>query len=220
MQTVARHTRTDVALGRVLRCLQSGAAIGADLCDFARRQHELTIDQGCILWGARVVLPEALRRSVLSELHHAHPDISRMCALARSYVWWPNIDKDLEAIVKTCRTCQLNQADPPKALVQPWPFPTEPWDRLHISQDQWTAGLTWLWLTRTPSGRKCSSCAALMQQPRSPACVKFSLALAFQGLWYGTTAPIHISRVRRVRQGQRHSTHLLGSVPPSDQWTG
>ncbi|PAA75827.1 hypothetical protein BOX15_Mlig026022g1 [Macrostomum lignano] len=129
---VARHTRTDVSLGRVLRCLQTGAPIGDDLSDFARRQSELSVDQDCVLWGARVVVPTALRQRVIQELHQAHPGISRMRALARSYVWWPGLDGDLEAAAKSCRTCQLNQPDPPKAPVQPWPLPSEPWERLHI----------------------------------------------------------------------------------------
>jgi hypothetical protein len=130
---IARHSRSDAELGRVLRCLQAGAAIDSeDLLSFSRRQHELTIEQGCILWGGRVVIPTSLRPQILRELHQAHPGIGKMRALARSFVWWPGLDKELETAAKACQRCRENQADPPKAPVQSWPLPSSPWRRLHI----------------------------------------------------------------------------------------
>ena len=55
-----------------------------------------------------------------------------MKALARSFVWWPGIDKDLEAKVKHCEPCQKNHHLPATAPIQPWEFPKRPWSRLHI----------------------------------------------------------------------------------------
>uniref|UniRef100_A0A5S6Q2E4 Reverse transcriptase domain-containing protein n=1 Tax=Trichuris muris TaxID=70415 RepID=A0A5S6Q2E4_TRIMR len=54
---------------------------------FVRRQHELSCHLGCLLWGNRVVIPEAGRNVVLDELHGGHPGIVRMKGLARAYVW-------------------------------------------------------------------------------------------------------------------------------------
>ena len=39
------------------------------------------------------------REQVVQELHKTHPGIARMKSLARSYVWWPKMDADLEARV-------------------------------------------------------------------------------------------------------------------------
>lgn len=49
--------------------------------------------------GATVVVPQAAREAVIKILHDAHPGITRMKSLARGVVWWPDIDKDLEAKV-------------------------------------------------------------------------------------------------------------------------
>ena len=41
-----------------------------------------------------------------NELHATHPGITKMKGLARSYVWWPKMDHDVEQRVLTCRVCQ------------------------------------------------------------------------------------------------------------------
>ena len=69
---------------------------------------------------------------MLSELHAAHPGINRMKRLARSYVWWPGIDKDLEHLVHTCSTCQDHQNAPVSAPLQPWEYPGGPWKRILV----------------------------------------------------------------------------------------
>lgn len=57
-----------------------------------------------LLWAMRVIIPRKLHTKV--ELHHNHPGMSRIKALARSHVWWPNLDRDIEACVRSCESCQ------------------------------------------------------------------------------------------------------------------
>ena len=70
---------------------------------------------GVLLWGHRVVVPEAARRMVLQELHSGHPGIVRMKAAARAVVWWRGIDEDIERAVKSCRPCQESRSSPQRA---------------------------------------------------------------------------------------------------------
>ena len=69
---------------------------------------------------------------MLEELHDSHLGVVKMKALARSYVWWPNISGQLEELAKGCDGCQLNQRMPTKAPLHPWEWATAPWQRLHI----------------------------------------------------------------------------------------
>ena len=95
-------------------------------------EDELSVQDGCVLWVARVAIPLQGRKQVLSELHAAHPGINRMKRLARSYVWWPGMDKDLEHLVHTCSTCQEHQNAPVSAPLQPWEYPGGPWKRILV----------------------------------------------------------------------------------------
>ena len=55
-----------------------------------------------------------------------------MKALARGYVYWPNMDKQLEDLARTCTKCQLTAKSPRKSTLSSWPVPDSPWSRLHI----------------------------------------------------------------------------------------
>ena len=96
------------------------------------RRNELSVENSCLLWGTKVVIPFQLRQKLLTELHENHPGIARMKALARSYIWWPNIDNDIEMTVKSCNSCQMNQTMPSKAPIHPWEKTTAPWMRIHV----------------------------------------------------------------------------------------
>ncbi|KAL1476768.1 hypothetical protein MTO96_036266 [Rhipicephalus appendiculatus] len=54
------------------------------------------------MFGMRVIVRAKLRSLLLDELHEGHPGIVRSKQLARSYVWWPSIEADLEHRVKAC----------------------------------------------------------------------------------------------------------------------
>ena len=78
-----------------------------DLKVYQKLQTELTVVKGCVLRGNRVVIPTIGQSQILKQIHETHPGICRMKNIARSYYWWPKIDKDIEAKVKECQTCQL-----------------------------------------------------------------------------------------------------------------
>ncbi|XP_039762474.1 uncharacterized protein K02A2.6-like [Pararge aegeria] len=97
-----------------------------------RRREELYVENGCLMWGCRVVVPRALRPAVLAELHGSHLGMVKCKGLARSFVFWPGLDNDLERMCSACRTCGEVADLPPKAPVVPWSWPSNPFDRVHI----------------------------------------------------------------------------------------
>lgn len=93
---------------------------------------EYTLHDGVLFRQDRIVIPSTLRDQVLKELHETHLGIVKMKQLARRYVYWPCIDRDIERLVKECQPCALTRANPPKAPVHPWDQPEENWERVHI----------------------------------------------------------------------------------------
>ena len=58
-----------------------------DFQPYHHRRHELAVEDNCLLWGHRVVVPQKGREQVLQLLHDSHPGMNRMKALARSIVF-------------------------------------------------------------------------------------------------------------------------------------
>ena len=64
-----------------------------------------------VYFGVTVLLFPPGHATVMAYLYDGHPGICQMKQLARSYVWWPNMDQELEQKVKEC-SCQLMQKSP------------------------------------------------------------------------------------------------------------
>ena len=73
------------------------------------------------------------RKQILEQLHDSHQGMARMKSLSPGYVWWPNINAQIEQVVKQCSICQQNQHNPPATPVHPWNWPDQPWVRLHLA---------------------------------------------------------------------------------------
>lgn len=131
---IAAETKKDPILSRVLQYVLSGwpAKVAPELKDFACKKHELSADQGCLLWGMRVIIPPKFRSQLLGELHKDHPGMRRMKELARNYLWYPGMDQDVENLVSKCEGCQLVRNDPVKGPTIPWRYPERPMERVHI----------------------------------------------------------------------------------------
>lgn len=128
-------TQRDPVLSRVYLWVQQGwpdRTREEDLKPYFNRRDELSTEGGCLLWGSRLVVPFAAQKDVIAMLHETHPGITRMKSLARSYVWWPGLDRNLEEKGRACRQCQAQHKRPTPAPLHPWVWPTRPWSRLHI----------------------------------------------------------------------------------------
>ena len=145
-QMIKKETQVDPVLSKVYTYVISGwpSVVDPTLIPYKSKRDELSAQQGCLLWGTRVIVPPSLQDKVLEELHDTHPGISRMKALARSYVWWPSIDSHIERTVSLCNTCQSLRSSPPTVQVHPWIFPARPWSRIHVDFAGPVGGCTYL----------------------------------------------------------------------------
>ena len=112
---VRKATQKDPILSRVLQFVMTGwpdKQNEPETTHYFTKRHEITVEDGCLLWGIYVIIPKQLREWVLHELHTGHPGIVRMKSLARLHVWRPNLDKDITMIVQQCSDCQVTKQAP------------------------------------------------------------------------------------------------------------
>lgn len=104
----------------------------SEVAKFFDQRNSFIVVQDCVFFGDRIVVPPQHRTKMLATLHEGHPGMVRMKLLARSKVYWPQIDKDIERTVKTCVSCARAGNSPIKCTLQQWPSPKGPWSRIHI----------------------------------------------------------------------------------------
>ena len=99
---------------------------------FYQRKDQLSTDQGCLLWGQRVIIPTMLQARMLQELHSAHAGMVKMKAIARSIMWWPQMDQEIKEAVSKCDGCAAQKSLPPLAPLHSWPWASHPMQRMHV----------------------------------------------------------------------------------------
>ena len=66
-----------------------------------------------VSWRIGVNIPKSLQSKVQESLHENHPRVTRMKAVARSYVWWSGLDKEIEDQAKSRLQCQETKSTSP-----------------------------------------------------------------------------------------------------------
>uniref|UniRef100_H3AQV6 ribonuclease H n=1 Tax=Latimeria chalumnae TaxID=7897 RepID=H3AQV6_LATCH len=94
-----------------------------DTAPVTATQHEFSVQNGCVLWGAHIIVPKQGHRAVMEQLHQSHPGITRMKG---------KMDVEIKRKVQSCETCQGCRKAPVTAPLHPWEWPDKPWRRLHI----------------------------------------------------------------------------------------
>ncbi|XP_049517083.1 uncharacterized protein K02A2.6-like [Dermacentor silvarum] len=91
---IAQASSKDPVLSRIRDNLLYGGQLPhePEWRHYKSHENELSLQDGSIFGGMRVVIPPSLRREVLELLHEGHPGIEKMKALVRSHVWWPGVD--------------------------------------------------------------------------------------------------------------------------------
>ena len=131
---IKRATQRDQVLSKVLQYSRGGWPTSSTevFRPYSMRRQEISIEDGCLLWGMRVIIPTSLREQSLVELHRDHPGVVKMKSLARSHMWWPGMDAEIERVAKSCDACHEAKQAPAKAPLNPWSWPDKPWQRVHL----------------------------------------------------------------------------------------
>ncbi|CAH2107517.1 unnamed protein product [Euphydryas editha] len=126
MQEIIKESETDNEITRVRNGIFNNQWDESIKC-YKTFSEELCFYENILLRGNKIVIPQNLRKQVLHAAHEGHPGIVAMKGRLRSKVWWPRIDKDVEVMVKSCKSCTLVSLPNPPAPMKRRELPYEPW---------------------------------------------------------------------------------------------
>ena len=102
-------------------------------------RDEMSVNDGIILKGNRIVIPLTLRQPLLNQLHYGHQGAEKCKLRAKCVVFWHGINSDIDKLVSGCSTCQANQPASSPEPLHPHDVPPRAWhtiasDLLHWEQ--------------------------------------------------------------------------------------
>ena len=68
-------------------------------------REELTVEDGLILIGTRIVIPAKKHEAVLKLIHEGHLGFNKCKLHAKDTVFWPGLNDQLKKLVLNCELC-------------------------------------------------------------------------------------------------------------------
>ena len=85
---------------------------------------ELTIEDGLILKGTRIVIPSKNWEAILNQIHDSHLELNKCKLWPKQTVYWPGINDQLEKLVLNCQLCLkysiVQEETRNKPIIRPW----------------------------------------------------------------------------------------------------
>ena len=133
LEELREQLRRDSVCARVMQlCAEGWLTHGSKepaLRLYSAEQAFLTVQDGVLLKGHRLVIPSTMRNDVLAKLHEGHQGVVKCRQRARQSVWWPGLSQQLNELVLNCRTCCKERQNHREPLI-PSPYPGRPWEKL------------------------------------------------------------------------------------------
>ena len=100
--------------------------------DFFIIRGELSLHDGLLVRGDRIVVPFRLRKQILERIHEGHMGVAKCRERAAQSVWRPRIGKDIKSRVASCRHCLEKQPSQASEPFLPSALPDRPFQKVGI----------------------------------------------------------------------------------------
>ena len=93
-------------------------------------RHEIHIADNLLFMGDHLLVPVSKRKYILKTIHEGHFGNEKCKARARSCVYWPRINEDIEKEVNSCSICAKYGSSSQKEPMIPHQIPNRPWEEV------------------------------------------------------------------------------------------
>lgn len=91
-------------------------------------KSQLTICDGVVYKGLRIVIPPTMRQHMLKLIHQSHLGIVKSKQRVREVLYWPGMSAEIEEVVKNCSKCAEFQNKLPRLPLKPTEAPGLPFE--------------------------------------------------------------------------------------------
>lgn len=99
---------------------------------YFKNKNEIHVINGIVFMNNRIVIPSSMRSEILSLIHEGHMGSKKCISLAKSLVYWPNLNSDIINLVDNCEICLKHRVSNAKEPLMPHEILPLPWQKIGI----------------------------------------------------------------------------------------
>lgn len=92
-------------------------------------REQLSCHEGLIFKNDRLLIPKSMVKLIFKHCHLSHKGVEGTLRLARDYVFWPGMTKDVYVEVTNCKLCRKKQKDKQEEAIL-LQVPERPWSQI------------------------------------------------------------------------------------------
>ena len=100
----------------------------AELTPYYSFRNEMSVQDGLIFKGQRVIAPFFMRPEMKTAIHSSHSGIDGCLKRAMGCLFWPGMTGDIKHFISTCETCCAYQSANQQETLQPHELPSRQWE--------------------------------------------------------------------------------------------
>ena len=100
-------------------------------------RDELSVSDGVVYKGMRIVVPLSMRSNMLAQIHESHLGITKCKQRAREALFWPGMTQQIENLVSDCAACNTYQNKQHAERLRPMRTPDLPWVEVATDIFEW-----------------------------------------------------------------------------------
>ena len=129
------ETSNDEDLQSLVQVVQKGwpemkAALPAPVKQYFQLRDELSVQDGVLFRGNRVIIPRSMRADTLKKIHQSHIGINGCLRRARECLYWPSMSSEVKNYISRCTTCRSLDQKQQKETIKFHDVPSRPWAKV------------------------------------------------------------------------------------------
>ena len=135
LEEIRRETRADKSMQVLTKVILQGwpddkSSVPPIALPYFNQRDELTVQNGLIFRGERVVVPKKLREVMKQKIHSSHMGTEACLRRARESIYWPGMCAEMKELVESCETCRQYDCAQPKETLRSTAVPNRPWEQI------------------------------------------------------------------------------------------
>lgn len=137
IEQIRRETEGDEVLQMLRQVILQGWPddkdnISPQLMPYFHIRDEMSVQNGLVFKGERVVIPHSMRGQMKKAIHTSHIGIESCLRRARECLFWPGMNADIKQYISMCETCRKYEMSNQKETLMNHELPYMPWEKVGV----------------------------------------------------------------------------------------